>query len=81
MPRPTWKGFLRLSLVSCPISLIPAATKARSIRLHQVRVPRNQPEAEPAEPRRNPQSCAAPTEEGVRPAKILLRVWDPLLAS
>jgi DNA end-binding protein Ku len=47
MPRATWKGFLRLSLVSCPISLIPAATKAKSIRLHQVRVPRSRSEAEP----------------------------------
>jgi DNA end-binding protein Ku len=40
MPRATWKGFLRLSLVSCPIYLTPATTRTRSIRLNQVWVPR-----------------------------------------
>jgi hypothetical protein len=45
MPRATWKGFLRLSLVTCPVYFVPAATKTRAIRLHQVRVPRR--EAEP----------------------------------
>ena len=39
MPRATWKGFLRLSLVSCPIYLSPATTRAKPIRLHQVWVP------------------------------------------
>jgi hypothetical protein len=36
MPRASWRGFLRLSLVSCPIYLSPATTRAKSIRLHQV---------------------------------------------
>jgi hypothetical protein len=36
MPRASWKGFLRLSLVSCPIYLSPASTRTKSIRLHQV---------------------------------------------
>src|SRR6516165_2810032 len=36
MPRASWKGFLRLSLVSCPIYLSPAATRTKPIRLHQV---------------------------------------------
>ena len=40
MPRASWKGFLRLSLVSCPIYLSPASTRTRSIRLHQVWQPR-----------------------------------------
>src|SRR5215831_13172321 len=35
MPRASWRGFLRLSLVSCPIYLSPA-TRAKPIRLHQV---------------------------------------------
>lgn len=39
MPRATWKGFLRLSLVSCPIYLQPATTRTKSIRLNQVWVP------------------------------------------
>ena len=47
MPRATWKGFLRLSLVSCPVYLLPAATKTKSIRLHQVWVPRSEPHDEP----------------------------------
>jgi DNA end-binding protein Ku len=40
MPRASWKGFLRLSLVSCPIYLSPATTRTKSIRLHQVWQPR-----------------------------------------
>jgi non-homologous end joining protein Ku len=36
MPRASWSGFLRLSLVSCPIYLSPATTRTKSIRLHQV---------------------------------------------
>jgi DNA end-binding protein Ku len=39
MPRASWKGFLRLSLVSCPVYLSPATTRAKSVRLHQVWVP------------------------------------------
>ena len=47
MPRATWRGFLRLSLVSCPVYLTPAATKTKSIRLHQVWMPRSEHEPEP----------------------------------
>jgi DNA end-binding protein Ku len=36
MPRASWRGFLRLSLVSCPIYLSPATARTKSIRLHQV---------------------------------------------
>ena len=46
MPRASWKGFLRLSLVSCPVYLSPAMSRTKSIRLNQVWVPR----ARPAEP-------------------------------
>ena len=40
MPRASWKGFLRLSLVSCPIYLSPATTRTKSIRLYQVWQPK-----------------------------------------
>ena len=36
MPRASWRGHLRLSLVSCPIYLSPATARTKSIRLHQV---------------------------------------------
>lgn len=36
MPRPTWSGHLRLSLVACPIFLTPATTEAERIRLNQI---------------------------------------------
>src|SRR4051812_43424741 len=36
MPRASWRGFLRLSLVSCPIYLSPATTRTKPLRLHQV---------------------------------------------
>jgi hypothetical protein len=35
-PRASWRGFLRLSLVSCPVYLSPATTRTKPIRLHQV---------------------------------------------
>ncbi len=36
MPRPSWTGHLRLSLVSCPIYLSPAVSESERIRLHQI---------------------------------------------
>ena len=36
MPRASWRGFLRLSLVSCPVCLSPGTTRTKPIRLHQV---------------------------------------------
>ena len=36
MPRATWNGHLRLSLVSCPVYLAPATTETKRIRLNQV---------------------------------------------
>jgi DNA end-binding protein Ku len=36
MPRPSWSGHLRLSLVSCPIYLSPATSESERIRLHQI---------------------------------------------
>jgi DNA end-binding protein Ku len=36
MPRASWNGFLRLSLVSCPVYLSPATTESKRIRLHQI---------------------------------------------
>jgi non-homologous end joining protein Ku len=35
-PRPHWKGYLKLSLVSCPISLYPAISAAERISFRQV---------------------------------------------
>jgi DNA end-binding protein Ku len=34
--RANWKGFLRLSLVSCPIALYPATSEREKIRFHQL---------------------------------------------
>ena len=36
MPRASWNGFLRLSLVTCPVALVPATTEAKRIRLNQL---------------------------------------------
>jgi DNA end-binding protein Ku len=35
-PRAYWKGYLKLSLVSCPISLFPATSEREKISFHQV---------------------------------------------
>lgn len=34
MPRPTWKGYLKLSLVSCPVALYPATSTRQRISFH-----------------------------------------------
>src|SRR6201998_2697920 len=36
MPRASWNGFLRLSLVTCPVYLVPATTEAKRIRFNQL---------------------------------------------
>jgi DNA end-binding protein Ku len=50
MPRASWRGFLRLSLVSCPVYLSPATTRTKPIRLHQVWRPAPAEEADAAPP-------------------------------
>ena len=35
-PRPYWKGYLKLSLVSCPIALYPAISAAERVSFRQV---------------------------------------------
>lgn len=35
-PRAYWKGYLRLSLVSCPVALYPATSESEKIRFHQI---------------------------------------------
>jgi DNA end-binding protein Ku len=35
-PRPNWKGFLRLSLVTCPIALFPATSESEKISFNQI---------------------------------------------
>ncbi len=35
-PRAYWKGYLKLSLVSCPIALYPATTSVEKIRFHMI---------------------------------------------
>jgi DNA end-binding protein Ku len=33
-PRPNWRGFLKLSLVSCPVALYPATSTSQRVRFH-----------------------------------------------
>ena len=35
-PRPYWKGYLKLSLVTCPVSLTPARSEREKVRFHTV---------------------------------------------
>jgi DNA end-binding protein Ku len=35
-PRANWKGYLRLSLVSCPILVYPATSERKKISFHQI---------------------------------------------
>jgi DNA end-binding protein Ku len=38
-PRAYWKGYLRLSLVTCPIELFPATSQSEKTHFHQVNTP------------------------------------------
>src|SRR5215831_18225243 len=69
MPRASWSGFLRLSLVSCPIYLLPATTRTKSIRLHQVWRPAaaNEPDADDRDRDRDEQVAAGSRPELVDP--------------
>ena len=33
-PRPSWQGYLRLSLVTCPVATLPATSEAEKVRFH-----------------------------------------------
>ena len=35
-PRANWKGYLKLSLVSCPVALYPATSESDKVRFHQI---------------------------------------------
>jgi DNA end-binding protein Ku len=88
MPRASWNGFLRLSLVSCPIYLSPATTRTKSIRLHQLWRPAAaaEPDADAPERDRDEQVASASRPQLVGPAatepmdqatRIALRPHDP----
>jgi DNA end-binding protein Ku len=88
VPRASWKGFLRLSLVSCPIYLSAAATRTKSIRLHQVwqpktaRVPpaddggEDEPPYRPA-PRSFSEEVEDAASEMPLPTRVALHPHDP----
>jgi DNA end-binding protein Ku len=33
-PRPSWRGYLRLSLVTCPVAMLPATSEAEKVSFH-----------------------------------------------
>ena len=91
MPRASWSGFLRLSLVSCPIYLSPATTRAKPICLHQVWRPAaaHEPDADEPDRDRDTQVTGSSTpwlvqpeataraDQGGAPMRIALRPHDP----
>ena len=32
--RPSWHGYLKLSLVTCPVAMLPATSEAEKVRFH-----------------------------------------------
>src|SRR5215470_19282130 len=88
MPRASWSGFLRLSLVSWPVYLSPATTRTKSLRLHQVWRPAAGDEPGPEEPDRDRDGQVAAgsrpqpadpreTERADQATRIALRPHDP----
>src|ERR1700758_996983 len=91
MPRASWRGFLRLSLVSCPIYLSPATTRTKPIRMHQVWRPGAATELEMGASDRDldtqdargsgpwlvPPEATAAANQGGTAIRIALRPHDP----
>ncbi|HWN76537.1 MAG TPA: Ku protein, partial [Bradyrhizobium sp.] len=91
MPRASWRGFLRLSLVSCPIYLSPATTRTKPIRLHQVWQPApvdvdeddlpdrggGQQGSAPSVPRLLADNASPDGGQGPAATRITLRPHDP----
>ena len=91
MPRATWRGFLRLSLVTCPVYLSPATTRTKPIRLHQVWQPASvdvdedelpdrsagQQGSAPTPPRLLAENGSPEAGQGRAATRIALRPHDP----
>ena len=82
MPRASWRGYLRLSLVSCPVYLLPATVRTKPIRLHQVwQAPpaeQEQDGGQNARDRSAPRLTSDYVEDRAGPAtRITLRPHDP----
>jgi DNA end-binding protein Ku len=91
MPRASGRGFLRRSLVSCPIYLSPATTRTKSVRLHQVWHPTSAEEAddaslraerqdlpdEPVAPRFSSHDANEEVDQTQAATQIALRPQDP----
>ena len=90
-PRASWSGFLRLSLVSCPIYLSPATTRTKSIRLHQVWQPgpvdvdedalpnrgEGQQGSAPSAPRLLADDAGPDGDQSLAATRVTLRPHDP----
>ena len=65
-PRAYWKGYLKLSLVSCPIALYPASSASERVSFHRVnkktgnRLRQQMIDPETAEPVPRPHALTAP---------------------
>lgn len=35
-PRPSWRGYLKFSLVTCPVAMLPATSDAEKVRFHTI---------------------------------------------
>lgn len=90
MPRASWRGYLRLSLVWCPIYHSPTTMRAKPVRLHQVWRPPPAKEREDhrptiAEDRRVAETPEIPAiqdsddegDQAVPATRITLRPHDP----
>jgi non-homologous end joining protein Ku len=91
MLRASWRGFLRLSLVSCPIYLSPATTRTKPFRLHQVWQPApvdvdkddfpdlggGQQGSAPSVTRLRVDNASASGDESSAATRITLRPHDP----
>ncbi|MGY4410538.1 non-homologous end joining protein Ku [Bradyrhizobium sp. LB7.1] len=52
-PRANWKGFLRLSLVTCPVALYPATSDTEKVSFNQIQPQDRSPDQVPQGRRRD----------------------------
>jgi len=73
-PRPFWKGYLKLSLVTCPVALTPATTDADKLRFHTLnRKTGNRVVSRYVECRTRSSRCCRPVSAGAKLSMSMVR--------
>ena len=85
-PRAYWKGYLKLSLVSCPIALFPATSEREKISFHQLnkntghRIKYRKVDAESGDELDPPTSSRGTRSARASTSSLIPKSWKPSLS-